>query len=248
MLHNSMFNNNNSNDNNNITNFSPLESEKMENKNNNFQSLESSNNNLNSKNSNNNFIAISPSSYPDSSKFTNNSIISSNIKNISEKKQLIIPSYLKNDFNEKNFNNIQLLKNDDDEIIEGINNGQIFNKIQLRYKFPENDFDFENNVKELKTIYNQNLDSLDKAMDNYKSYIENYYRQKIQKINQSGGVELTGLEDGELPIMKITSQHSESLNKLRELYEVKVKELENGFFNTLRTLTNQRMGNMNSQK
>ena len=82
-------------------------------------------------------------------------------------------------------------------------------------------------------------------MENWKSYVEIYFRKKIQKINENGGIESIGLIDGESPVMKYTSQHQNIQQKLRELYENKVKEIESSFFNILKIITAKRMTDMN---
>ena len=45
--------------------------------------------------------------------------------------------------------------------------------------------------------------------------------------------------------MKYTTQHQNTLKKLRELYEKKVKEIESSFFNILKIITAKRMTDMN---
>ena len=82
-------------------------------------------------------------------------------------------------------------------------------------------------------------------MENMKSYIEVYFRKRIQKISENGGVENMALIDGELPIRKFTTQHQNTLKKLRELYENKVKEIESSFFNILKIITAKRMIDIN---
>ena len=133
--------------------------------------------------------------------------------------------------------------NEDDDIINQINNGQIFNKIKLDYEVT--DKDNVNNISNIKNIYSQTIEELEKSMENLKSYIETFYRKKIQKMNENGGIESVGLIDGELPIMRFTTQHQNTLKKLRELYENKVKEIESSFFNILRIITAKRMTDMN---
>ena len=44
--------------------------------------------------------------------------------------------------------------------------------------------------------------------------------------------------------MTITNEHNNSLKKLRELYDAKIKELETIFFATLRNITAKRMDDM----
>ena len=82
-------------------------------------------------------------------------------------------------------------------------------------------------------------------MEQWKNYIETYYRNKIKKINEGGGLEIVGLIDGELPIKKYTTQHQNMLSKLRELYENKVKDIEKSFFDILKLFTAKKMNVMN---
>ena len=55
------------------------------------------------------------------------------------------------------------------------------------------------------------------------------------------------LSEGNLPIMQITSEHNDTLKRLRELYDMKIKELETTFFSTLRAITAKRMDDMSSK-
>ena len=102
-----------------------------------------------------------------------------------------------------------------------------------------------NNIGNIKNIYSQKIEELEKSMENLKSYIETFYRKKIQKINENGGIDSVGLIEGELPVMRFTTQHQNTLKKLRELYENKVKEIESSFFNILKIITAKRMTDMN---
>ena len=52
------------------------------------------------------------------------------------------------------------------------------------------------------------------------------------------------LIEGNSSIMTITNEHNNTLKKLRELYDSKIKDLETIFFSTLRTLTAKRMDDM----
>ena len=107
------------------------------------------------------------------------------------------------------------------------------------------DNDNINVISDIKVIYNKKIEELEKSMEHLKSYIEIYYRKKIHKINENGGIDSVGLIDGELPVMKYTSQHQKILKKLRELYENKVKEIESSFFNILKIITAKKMTDMN---
>jgi hypothetical protein len=82
-------------------------------------------------------------------------------------------------------------------------------------------------------------------MEHWKNYIEVYYRNKIKKLNEGGGLEIMGLIDGELQIKKYTTQHQNMLKKLRELYENKVKDIEQSFFDILKVITAKKLTVMN---
>ena len=110
--------------------------------------------------------------------------------------------------------------NEEDEIINKINNGEIFNNINLIYDISEEDN--VNNIGNIKKLYSEKIEELEKAMEHWKSYIETFYRNKIKKINEGGGLEIMGLIDGELPVKKYTTQHQNILKKLRELYQDKI--------------------------
>ena len=133
--------------------------------------------------------------------------------------------------------------NEEDEIINKINNGEIFNNINLVYDISEEDN--VNNIENIKKLYSEKIEELEKAMEHWKSYIETYYRNKIKKINEGGGLEIMGLIDGELPVKKYTTQHQNVLKKLRELYQDKVKDLETAFFSSLKTITAKKFDGMN---
>ena len=234
MLHNSMFLNNNSN------------------------SINDDNLNINYINNNSEKISL---------KNKDNNIMDTpiNTGGVDIKNNTILQSYLKNKMENEKLKNIKkeannsldsrkLINNEsdaitveeileDDDIINQINNGQIFNKIQLNYEVSNDDN--VNNIGNIKNIYSQKIEELEKSMENLKSYIETFYRKKIQKINENGGIDSVGLIEGELPVMRFTTQHQNTLKKLRELYENKVKEIESSFFNILKIITAKRMTDMN---
>ena len=133
--------------------------------------------------------------------------------------------------------------NEEDEIINKINNGEIFNNINLIYDISEEDN--VNNIGNIKKLYSEKIEELEKAMEHWKSYIETFYRNKIKKINEGGGLEIMGLIDGELPVKKYTTQHQNILKKLRELYQDKVKDLEKAFFSSLKIITAKKFDVMN---
>ena len=229
LLHDSMFPNNNLNNNinNNDDNINNLNINYL---NNNTETLKDKednniNNNINSKNDsllNSAEINIKPK-------------IPEDLLKISQNHSKILP-------NLNDSNTIEDL-NDEDEIINKINNGEIFSNINLEYEISEGEN--VNNIENIKKLYSEKIDELEQGMEQYKSYIETYYRNKIKKINEGGGLEIVGLIDGELPVKKYTAQHQNMLSKLRELYENKVKNIENSFFDMLRLITAKKMNAMN---
>lgn len=62
-------------------------------------------------------------------------------------------------------------------------------------------------------------------MDEYKNILENYYRRKIQNAKN---FQLNSMDypNSNLSIMNITTEHNEKLKQLRELYQEKLKSLE----------------------
>ena len=133
----------------------------------------------------------------------------------------------------------------DDDIITKIKQGTIYDSIVLNYII-KSSTNFEDNVNNLKAVYETKVDTLEKTMDYYKSYIENFYRKKIQQTRNTN-MESVVLIEGNLPIMQITSEHNDTLKRLRELYDIKIKELETTFFSTLRAITAKRMDDMSSK-
>lgn len=123
-----------------------------------------------------------------------------------------------------NLNTYEGLNDDRDDIIRKIKSATIFNEI--RFIFNQDAYEnFENNLKILKQLYENRVDYLEKNMDYFKSYLENYYRKKIQK-TRNNHLDNVDLMNENLPIMNITSEHNEKLKMLRELYDAKLKELE----------------------
>jgi hypothetical protein len=62
-------------------------------------------------------------------------------------------------------------------------------------------------------------------MDEIKIILENYYRKKIQNAKN---FQLNSMDypNSNLSIMNITTEHNEKLKQLRELYQEKLKNLE----------------------
>jgi hypothetical protein len=122
-----------------------------------------------------------------------------------------------------NHSKIERFENEEDDIIKKIKLGIIFKEIRFIYN--TNAYDkFENNLKVLKQTYEDKVDTLEKNMDYFKTYLENFYRKQIQQTrNYMDNMEFL---NENLPIMNITAEHNEKLKMLRELYDNKLKELE----------------------
>ena len=126
------------------------------------------------------------------------------------------------------FSNEDIQENYKDDIIKKITQKSIFKDINLFFQINQYEA-FENNIKNLKQTYEDKIDTLEKNMDYYKTYIENYYRKKIQNTRTARLDNIDFLNMEESPIMSITSEHNEKLKTLRELYDTKLKELEHVF-------------------
>jgi hypothetical protein len=158
---------------------------------------------------------------PSTSKIlTLNSNSSNNIKEIGNYSQF---NPANKNTNLINFNNDDNFSGEKDDVIRKIQNMTIFSDI--RFFFVSSALEsFENNLKTLKQLYESKLDTLEKNMDYYKSYLENFYRKKIQltKNNHLDNIESVN----EMPIMTITFEHNQKLKTLRELYDQKLRDLE----------------------
>lgn len=155
---------------------------------------------------------------------------SNNMFNQQNQHQNFKENEINNKFHDQN--NFSLKQNDNnnnyssntetDEILRKIDLRVIFDDIKLT--FSKNlHCNFEDNIKDLKSRYEVKLDCLDKNMEYFKSYIENYYRKQIHYTRQ---MDQKDFLKEKLPIMNITYQHNEKLTLLRGLYDQKLKELE----------------------
>ena len=227
ILHDSIFTNNNININNNDDNINNININYLNNNTETIKEKEENNiiNNINSKND----------SLLNSAEINVKSKIPEDLLRISQNHSKILPDL-------SDTNTIEDT-NEEDEVINKINNGEIFNNINLVYEISEGEN--VSNIENIKKIYTKKSDELEKAMEHWKSYIETFYRNKIKKINEGGGLEIVGLIDGELPVKKYTTQHQNILNRLRELYENKVKDIEQSFYNILKIITAKKINVMN---
>lgn len=177
--------------------------------------------------------SFSPKSKPDFANNTNNNFKnsfanSSNNFNSINNKNNISSITSNNNFSYNKSQNDFFSSDENDEILRKITAGLIFKDIHFIFN-PNIYENFENNIKILKQNYEHKIDSLERNMEFYKSYLENHYRRKIQK-TKSNFIDNIELISDNLPIINITSEHNEKLRILRDLYEEKLKELEHVIF------------------
>jgi len=122
-----------------------------------------------------------------------------------------------------------------EDIIKKIGNKTIFSDIKLNF-IPSKSETFENGIKRLRVVYEENTDYLEKQMDENKNVLENFYRKRIQSAKN---FQLNSMDfpNTNLSIMSITTEHNEKLKLLREIYQDKMKSLEQNFFDILKSIT-----------
>jgi hypothetical protein len=112
----------------------------------------------------------------------------------------------------------------EEDIIDRINNKSIFDDINFVFKLYSHE-NKENNLRILKRTYEEKVETLEKKLNNFKSFIETFYRKQIQKSKKSHYDHLENVDENS-PIIMITSEHNEKLKILREVYQEKLKDLE----------------------
>ena len=112
----------------------------------------------------------------------------------------------------------------EEDIIEKINDKSIFDDINFVFKLYSHE-NKENNLRILKRTYEEKVETLEKKLNNFKSFIETFYRKQIQKSKISNYDHLDNIDQNS-PIIMITSEHNEKLKILREVYKEKLKGLE----------------------
>lgn len=115
-----------------------------------------------------------------------------------------------------------------------LNITKIFNSIKLSF-IPNTKLSIENNIITLKKTYEVHLNSLEKLFENEKINIENFFRNKIKKtlIDFSND----NKNQGNLPIIGITNEHSIALNQLRICFDEKIKSSEKEFYSFLKSVS-----------
>jgi hypothetical protein len=125
----------------------------------------------------------------------------------------------------------------DEETINAIKNGNVFNMLDINYheimynnKTPKQ-FDI------LKKLYDFKMDALEKTMDYYQSFLDEYYKKKINEIDSIKGLTEIVQNKKRIMIANITDEYKNNLNKLRNLYKEKKEELEYKFSMYMKNLS-----------
>ena len=143
------------------------------------------------------------------------------------------------DIKNNNINNINNNINYDrnEETINAIKNGNVFNMLDINYheimynnKTPKQ-FDI------LKKLYDFKMDALEKTMDYYQSFLDEYYKKKINEIDSIKGLTEIVQNKKRIMIANITDEYKNNLNKLRNLYKEKKEELEYKFSMYMKNLS-----------
>ena len=153
----------------------------------------------------------------------------------------------KNDYdkekNEKEINGNENIKNNisydkNEETINAIIKGNVFNMLDINY----NEIIYNNkNPKQLeilKKLYAFKMDALEKTMDYYHSFLNEYYKNKIIEINNIQGFSEPIQNKKRTLLNNTTNEFNSILNKLKDLYRDKKEELEYKFNMFLKNFSN----------
>ena len=197
----------------------PIKTEIEENKNINnsshFINLKKYNNNKNIIFNNNNYSQTEYESYENDNQITNTNYedkleIESNgndsIKGIN------------------NTNNKEYDKNE--ETINAIKNGNVFNMLDMNYNEIIHNSKNPKQLEILKKLYDFKMDALEKTMDYYQSFSNEYYRAKIIEINNINEFNEKIQNKKRTLLNNITDEFKNILNKLKDLHKEKKDELE----------------------
>ena len=125
----------------------------------------------------------------------------------------------------------------DEETINAIKNGNVFNMLDINY----HEIMYNNkNPKQLdilQKLYAFKMDALEKTMDYYQSFLDEYYKIKINEINNIKGFNDNNQNKKRIMIANNTDEYNNNLNKLKNLYKEKKEELEYKFSMYLKNLS-----------
>ena len=123
-----------------------------------------------------------------------------------------------------NTNNKEYDKNE--ETINAIKNGNVFNMLDMNYNEIIHNSKNPKQLEILKKLYDFKMDALEKTMDYYQSFSNEYYRAKIIEINNINEFNEKIQNKKRTLLNNITDEFKNILNKLKDLHKEKKDELE----------------------
>ena len=132
-------------------------------------------------------------------------------------------------------NNISYDRNE--ETINAIKNGNVFNMLDINYHEIMYNNKNPKQLEILQKLYAFKMDALEKTMDYYQSFLDEYYKIKINEINNIKGFNDNIQNKKQIMIANNTNEYNNNLNKLKSLYKEKKEELEYKFSMYLKNLS-----------
>ena len=130
-----------------------------------------------------------------------------------------------NNGNNKNINENNINYDKNEEIINSIKNGSVFNMLDLNFSKIINNYKSSKQSDVLKKLYAFKIDALEKTMDYYKCFLDEYYKNKLNELNNINGYDEITQNKKRIMLMKISEEFKNNLNNLRYLYKEKGEEL-----------------------
>ena len=168
-----------------------------------------------------------------------------NYNKIQNKKYGYITSRKKNEYDEKSEKGsngkeeIQdfIYYDKNEETINAIKNGDVFNMLDVNYNEIVYNNKKPNQIEILKKLYAFKMDALEKTLDYYQSYVNDYFKNKINEINNIKGYS-ENIQNKKRKILNNTTEEFKNiLNRLEELYKEKKEELEYKFAMFLKNIS-----------
>ena len=173
------------------------------------------------------------------SQLPNQNIIANTINNINKNRNIINTN--KNE-NSKYFDNMYLkhskskdknLHEIDDRILSEIYSEKIFDSNDLKYIIDKNN-EKNNEIEIVQNLYKIKKNALDKSMNYYKSYVDGYFKGKINEIESQQNI---NNNKNEL-LIDMKDKLYYSMNKLESLYSQKKDELLKDLNNIIEEISN----------
>ena len=116
-----------------------------------------------------------------------------------------------------------------EETINSIKRGNVFNMLDINYNEIIYNSKSPKQLEILKKLYAFKMDALEKTMDYYQSFLNEYYKNKINEINNIKGITEPILNKKRELLNNKTNDFNSILNTLKSLYRDKKEELEYKF-------------------